>query len=128
MPGTCKAAMKFYQECLGGELTMQTFGESGQEVPEDYRQKIMHSELKVDNIHLMASDVMPGQSVNQGDSIVLSIQLTDVKEQETIFHQLAAGGTVTMPLQDTFWGARFGMLVDKFGIHWMLNCQTSPPN
>ncbi len=128
MPGTCKAAMKFYQECLGGELTMQTFGESGQEVPEDYRQKIMHSELKVDNIHLMASDVMPGQSVNQGDNIVLSIQLTDVKEQETIFNKLAAGGTVTMPLQDTFWGARFGMLVDKFGIHWMLNCQTSPPN
>lgn len=120
--GKCEEAMKFYKDAFGGELHMQTFGESPQEVPDDYKQKIMHAELKTDGIHLMASDTMPGHVVNNGDNITLSIGMTDLDEQAKLFHKLSAGGRVTMPLQDTFWGARFGMLIDKFGIHWMLNC------
>lgn len=120
--GTCEEAMKFYKDAFGGELHMQTFGESPQEVPDDYKKKIMHAELKADGIHLMASDTMPGHVVNNGDNITLSIGMTDLDEQGKLFHKLSAGGKVTMPLQDTFWGARFGMLIDKFGIHWMLNC------
>lgn len=123
-PGTSEAAMKFYQECLGGELTMQTFAQSGQEVPDDYKDKIMHSELKVEGIQIMASDTMSNHTIIPGDNITLSIQLTDLQEEETIFNKLAADGKVTMPLQDTFWGARFGMLIDQFGINWMLNCPT----
>ncbi len=71
---------------------------------------------------MMASDCPPEYSVMMGSNVILNIGLTDVQEQETIFNKLSKGGVVTMELQDTFWGARFGMLTDRFGVHWMLNC------
>lgn len=124
--GDCAEAMNYYKNILGGELNIQKFGDSPDPGPVETRDLVMHSELKVDNIHIMASDTMPGQKVDFGNNITLNISLTDEAEQTRIFDALVTGGRVTMPLQNTFWGARFGMLVDKFGNCWMLNC--SQPN
>jgi PhnB protein len=74
----------------------------------------------------MASDGMPGYVANPGNNISLDIDLNDLNEQARIFEALAKGGKVDMPLQDTFWGAKYGMLTDRYGIHWMLNCYKQP--
>jgi PhnB protein len=121
-PGTCEEALNFYKTCFGGEITsMQRFGDSPVESSEEHKQKIMHAEFKADGMFFMASDGMPGQPVPSGEMVTLSINLTDGAEQERIFNSLAEGGKVTMPLGETFWGAVFGMVTDKFGIPWMLN-------
>jgi PhnB protein len=123
-PGTCNDALNFYKDALSGTIvSKQTFGEAPGETEEKDKDRIMHSEFKSEGIEFMASDGMPGQPVNRGDMITLNIMLTDEKEQEKIFNNLADGGHIGMPLQDTFWGAKFGMVTDKFGINWMLNCE-----
>jgi PhnB protein len=70
----------------------------------------------------MASDAM-GHPVKTGTNVTLNVNFESVSDQEKIFNKLSKGGNITMPLQDTFWGARFGMLTDKFGINWMFNCE-----
>ncbi len=100
------------------------YSASPMEVPEAYQNKIMHCEFKADAIRFLAADVMLGHPVSHGNSVQLNINLDDTQEQESIFNKLAEGGKVDMALQDTFWGARFGMVTDKFGISWMLNCRT----
>lgn len=121
-PGNCEEALNFYKNCLGGEIgTLSRFGDSPVDAPEEHKNRVMHAEFKADGIFFMASDSMPEHPVGPGDMVTLSINLTDAQDQETIFNRLAEGGTVTMPLEKTFWGAMFGMVTDKFGIHWMLN-------
>lgn len=127
-PGTCREALNFYKDVFGGEiLSMQTFGEAPMESSEDQKDRIMHAQFKSDEIYFMASDGM-GESCsdNNGTQVSLSIDSSDEGEQEKIFNKLSEGGNITMPLQDTFWGAKFGMLVDKFGINWMFNCSKAP--
>ena len=123
--GNCEAAFKFYEKCLGGTI-VGIFRHAGtpseQQVPPEWRDKILHVSLKVGDGVLMASDVPPGYYVQpQGFSV--SIGLSDPGEAERIFHALEENGTVKMPIQETFWATRFGMLVDQFGIPWMINCQ-----
>ncbi|MBD1210342.1 MAG: VOC family protein [Ignavibacteria bacterium] len=122
--GTCKDALALYKEALGGEIvSLQTFGEAPTpNIPDDKKNNVMHAEFRAGDIYFMASDSMPEQPVILGNAVTLSISLDSLEEQESIFSKLSDGGAVTMPLQDTFWGARFGMLTDKFGINWMLNC------
>lgn len=124
-PGTCKDALAHYKEALGGDIvSLQTFGETpSPNIPEDKKNNVMHSEFRSGDIYFMASDSMQGQPLTSGDTVTLAIGLDSLEEQESIFSKLSDGGAVTMPLQDTFWGARFGMLTDKFGINWMLNCE-----
>jgi PhnB protein len=121
--GNCREAVEYYKTCFNGEIVnMQTFGESTGGDPANAN-KIMHAVLKAGSIYLMASDCPPGVSVHFGNNITLNIDFDDTSVQENIFNKLAEDGKVTMPLQDTFWGARFGMLTDKFGINWMTNCE-----
>lgn len=122
--GTCNDALALYKEALGGEIvSLQTFGEAPTpNIPDDQKNNVMHAEFRAGDIYFMASDSMPEQPVILGNAVTLSISLDSLEEQESIFSKLSDGGAVTMPLQDTFWGARFGMLTDKFGINWMLNC------
>ena len=120
--GNCEEAMNYYKKCLGGEIvSVMSFGESNMPIPEEAKNRIMHAELKADNIYIMASDGTPDKQVTIGDNYSLSINCTSEEEQENVFNKLVSGGKVTMPLQDTFWGAKFGMLTDKFGINWILN-------
>lgn len=123
--GTCKEALAHYKEALSGEIvSLQTFGETPQpNIPEEQKNNVMHAEFRAGDIYFMASDSMQGQPLTSGDTVTLAIGLDSLEEQESIFRKLSDGGAVTMPLQDTFWGARFGMLTDKFGINWMLNCE-----
>lgn len=124
--GNCEEAFAFYQSCFGGTISIvQRFGESPMPVPADFKDKIMHIELQASPVHLMGSDSSPKHQVVQGNGVTFNLAFDNLQEQEQIFTKLAAGGRVSMPLENTFWGSRFGMLTDKFGIHWMFNCQLS---
>lgn len=122
--GQCKAAFKFYEQCLGGKIeATMTYGESpmADQTPSEWRNKIMHASLIVGDEVLMGADGPPDQYEEpKGFSVQLAID--DPAETERIFHALAENGTVRMSLQETFWTVRFGMLVDQFGIPWMVNC------
>jgi len=120
--GQCKAALDFYAQAMGGEITaMSTFAEMPGETPPGAEDRIMHATFKAGDVTFMASDSMPGQVIPRSGPVALSLDFTDAEEQATVFHELAEGGEITMALQDMFWGARFGMVTDKFGIQWMLS-------
>jgi len=123
--GNCEEAFKFYEKCLRGkiEAMMSHAGTPAEEfVPSESRDKIMHARLVVGDAVLMASDALPGH-YKKPEGITVSLQIEDPSEAERIFTELAENGTVNMPIQQTFWAARFGMLVDQFGIPWMVNCE-----
>ncbi|MEG4458747.1 VOC family protein [Microcoleus sp. N9_A1] len=123
--GECKAAFKFYEQCLGGKIgDMMTYGDApmSEEIPSEQRDRIMHANLTVGGMLLMGSDTPPdGFKKPQGFSV--NLQFDDLVEAERIFQKLAENGTVKMPFQETFWSTRFGMLVDRFGTPWMINVQ-----
>jgi PhnB protein len=121
--GNCREAMTFYKEALGGELTIQSFGESPMETKPEHKDRVMHATLTSGEAILMASDGMPEQKVNFGNSVSISISASNPADGERIFNNLSAGGTVAMPWEKTFWGAMFGMCKDKFGIDWMVNVE-----
>jgi PhnB protein len=124
--GRCAEAFKFYERVLGGTIvTMQTHGNSpmADEVPPEWRERVLHARLEVgQQMVLMASDAPPDRyAAPQG--ITLSIGIETPQEAERIFNELSDGGTVTMPFGKTFWSPGFGMLIDRFGIPWMVNCE-----
>lgn len=119
--GGCKAAMEFYKSILGGELSMQTFGESGMPTPDEYKNHIIHARLENDTLTFMASDSGHAGPVKFGDNVSLSISGSDKNKLTEWFNKLSESGKVDMPLAKQFWGDTFGMLIDKFGIHWMVN-------
>jgi PhnB protein len=123
--GQCEAAFKFYEQCLGGRLG-GIFRYAGSpmadQVPPDWQDKVMHGTVTIGDQVLMGGDVAPvGYEEPRGFS--LSLQITDTAEAERIFDELARDGTVKVPLEETFWAARFGMVVDRFGIPWLINCE-----
>jgi PhnB protein len=122
--GQCEAAFKFYEQCLSGKIvTMLTHGSSpiAKEVPAAWQNKILHASLTVGDQVLMGADAPPEHYKKpQGFSVML--ELKDAAEAGRIFQALAENGTVQMPLQETFWAVRFGMLIDRFGVPWMINC------
>jgi PhnB protein len=123
--GECEAAFKFYAQCLGGRIeTMLTHEGTPAEahVPPEWRKKIMHARLTVGDMTLMGSDAPPGRQ-ERPSGFSVSLGIDDPAEAERVFHALAEDGTVRMPIQQTFWAARFGMLVDRFGTPWMVNCE-----
>lgn len=121
--GKCREALDFYKECFHGEVpTLSTFADAPGETDEKYKQNVMHSEFRAEGVFFMATDGMPGREAAVGDNISLTLDFADEGEQARVFEALSRGGKVMQPLEDTFWGAKFGMLVDRFGIQWMLNC------
>jgi PhnB protein len=123
--GRTEEAMKFYAEVLGAKVEIMRFGDSPMPAAPEHKNRVMHATVKTESITLMASDTMPGQPVQSGSSVHLSLNFTDKGEQQKAWDRLAAGGKVTMPLGDQFFG-RFGMLTDKFGTQWMLHFNTAP--
>jgi PhnB protein len=120
--GTCREAMTFYKECLGGNLTIQPVAGTPMETqsPADMKDKILHASLQKDNIVIMGSDMTyPGFIL--GNNVSLSINCSSEEEINTFFEKLSEGAQVLHPLADSFWGAKFGVLADKFGTRWMLN-------
>lgn len=119
--GNAREAMTFYQKCLDAELFLQSFEEAGFDAPAGSGERIMHARLTRGPAVLMASDTMPGSRFTAGNNFSVNIECESIPEIERLFAAFGDGGTVTMPLQDTFWGARFGMLTDRFGVQWMFN-------
>jgi PhnB protein len=123
--GQCEAAFKFYEKSLGGKIEAM-FTHAGtpaeQQTPPEWRDKILHARLTVGDNVLMASDAPP-DCYEEPKGFSVSLQINDPKEAERIFYALAENGKVQMAIQETFWAARFGMLVDQFGIPWMINCE-----
>ncbi|MBA4140155.1 MAG: glyoxalase/bleomycin resistance/extradiol dioxygenase family protein [Segetibacter sp.] len=120
--GNAEEVLNFYATALNGTiLSVQRYGDSPMPSDEDYKQKIIHARLTFDDNLIMISDTFKGQTVSTGGNIQLSVEVENEGEIDSLFNNMAEGGTVTMPLQGTFWGARFGMLKDKFGVNWMFN-------
>ena len=127
--GQCEEAFNFYKSVFGGEfVNISKFGEMPPQegmppISDEVKNRIMHMSLPISaETVLMGSDTMPGIHDHQvGNNISLSINTDSREEADLIFTGLSAGGKVSMPLADTFWGAYFGMWTDKFGINWMVN-------
>jgi PhnB protein len=121
--GNCREAMNFYAKGLGADVHLMTVGESPGNAAPEVADKIMHSRLTKGGLAiLMASDaIMQGPPLKAGSNFSVAIECESVDEIDAMFAALSEGGTVSMPLGDMFWGARFGMLIDKFGIQWMFN-------
>jgi PhnB protein len=121
--GNCREAMHFYRESIGGELRLQTLGDSPMcsQMPEPMKQSILHSTLTKGALVIMASDMVGENGLSKGNSVSLMLNCSSEEEIKTYYARLSAGGKPTHPLQDTFWGALFGDLTDKFGTHWLLN-------
>jgi PhnB protein len=122
--GNAAEALAFYGKAFGGEiLFQQTYGDNkmGGESGE-WNDKILHATFQAGSLSLMASDVMkPGDQVTPGTNTQLSLNFKHEEDIDRVFATLSEGANITMPLQDTFWGAKFGMLVDQYGINWMFN-------
>ena len=126
--GQCEAAFNFYAECLGGKLErLMRYAEAPDnacgELPAEYQQRVMHACLSVGDQLLMASDNAPPYVYEGIKGCSISLNVDSIAEAERLFAALAERGEVQMPLQETFWAARFGMLTDQFGVSWMVNCE-----
>jgi len=121
--GNCADAIDFYTACLNAQvLFKQTYGESPM-AQEGMNDKIMHTSIKIGDSVIMACDVPNEHWKSDQGNISLALGSDDVAAAEKMFHDMSDGGTVTMPMQETFWAERFGMLTDKFGVNWMFNCE-----
>ena len=125
--GRCEEAVRFYERCLGAKieaLTPYAGTPAEAHVPPELRDKILHARLSIGGSDLMASDAPPNRFEKpQGFSV--AVQTKDAAQAERVFQALAEGGRIEMPMQQTFWAARFGSVVDRFGIKWMINCDTA---
>ncbi len=123
--GDCEAAFKFYERSLGGKIValIPHAGTPAEtHVPPEWRNKIMHAKLQVGDEVLMGSDAPPDR-YEEPKGFSVTLQVEQPADAERMFNALAEKGKVTMPIQQTFWAARFGMLVDQYGIPWMVNCE-----
>ena len=120
--GNTRQVMTFYQRCLGGELSIMPFAEAPGDFPPEAKDRVMHARIVKDGaILVMASDTMPGHAFHQGNNFSISIDCQSPEEINRLFAAFSENAKITMPLQDAFWGARFGMLTDRFGVNWMFN-------
>ena len=128
--GNCEEAMNFYKECLGGTFESMKYFKDGPEemgghkLADDMKDKVMHMTWRFGGGNIvMASDGMD-QEESSG-KIKLSISMNDPDRMEEVFNKMVTGGQVIMAPEDTFWGAKFGMLTDKYGFTWMFNCEVN---
>jgi PhnB protein len=123
--GQCEAAFKFYEKCLGGKIiAMLTYGDTpaAGQVPAASKNKIAHARMTISDQVLMGSDAPPNES-EAAKGFKINLNVDTPAEAERLFHALVEGGKVQMPLEKTFWALKFGMLTDKFGVPWMINCE-----
>lgn len=123
--GNCNEAMNFYATTFGGAINFtMTWAESPMcdQVGPEFQDKIMHQSLTVGGTLLMGADAPPGR-FQTAQGIVVSIAVDTPEDADRVFAALSEGGSITMPIQETFWARRFGMCTDRFGIPWMVNCE-----
>ncbi len=121
--GQCEEAFKFYEKCLGGKIAFMLPHEGtpvADKVPAEWGKKILHATLNVGDDVLQGADASPNNYQTPGFSV--TINTNEPAEADRVFYALSENGTVRMPIQQTFWAVRFGMVTDRFGIPWMVNC------
>ena len=126
--GRCKEAFEFYAETFGGKIDAMIDHRGTpmeKHVPPEWLDKIMHARMTVGEWVLMGSDAPPDRYLGAPHGFSVHCGTTDPEDAKRVFSQLAEGGTVEMPIQPTFWSAQFGMLVDRFGIPWMVHCEAA---
>jgi PhnB protein len=125
--GNCREAIEFYKSALDAEvLFTQTVGESPMS-DMGPAENIMHCTIKVGQSTIMMSDDPRPDAASGGGNISLAIGLNDPARAKQVFDRLGSGGTTIMPLEKTYWAEAFGMLIDKFGVRWMVNCDAPRP-
>jgi PhnB protein len=124
--GKCRDAMTFYQQVLGGSLDISTYGQADPTAAPEDKDKVIHARLESGSTLIMASDSGRGMPVKDGDDVWLSLQCGAASEVDALYAKLSAGGQTSQPPHDAFWGTRFAMLVDRFGVQWMLNSDPLP--
>lgn len=123
--GQCEEAFKFYEQLLGGKIEAMITHEGSPaagHAPPEWGKKILHARMTFGESLLMASDAPPGH-YHKPQGFSINIAINDPVEAERVFRALEQGGTVSMPFQETFWAHRFGMVSDRFGVPWMINCE-----
>ena len=127
-PGTCGEAFRRYASLCGGEIVhMLTYAESplAREVPQEWRDKVWFARLRAGGLDVTGGDALPRDyETPRGFSLVLGVANAD--EADRVFVGLAEGGEVIMPLQATYWSPRYGLVRDRFGIRWEINCDAEP--
>ena len=119
--GKARQAAELYRDVFGGDLSLNTYGESGM-APPGYEDKVMHGQLETPaGYTLMVSDAPPGMETSGGSDISVSLSGDDADDLRGYFAKLSDGGTVTVPLEKQMWGDEFGMCTDRFGVQWMVN-------
>jgi PhnB protein len=122
--GSCREAMTFYGKCFQADPKFTHFSAGPPDLPAVVKtapDRILHAELTSGPVVLMASDVLPGIPFQRGNNFSICIDFETQPEMERLFAALSENGEVTMPLHDAFWGGRFGMLTDQFGVSWMFS-------
>ncbi|GJM32407.1 MAG: VOC family protein [Saprospiraceae bacterium] len=121
--GNCREAMTFYNDCLGGTLTLQTIGESpiSEKIPGTMKNAILQATLKKGALVLLATDMVNGRGLKKGNSVSLLLECSSEEEIRRVYYKLSEGGKTVHRLEETFWGALFGGLTDKYGNQWLLN-------
>jgi PhnB protein len=123
--GQCEEAFHFYEKCLGGAITFMMRYEgspmSGQ-VPTEWAKKILHAGLASGDGVMEGCDAMPGQ-YKKPQSFCVMLRPKDTAQADRIFNALSEGGTVQIPIAETFWALRFGMVIDRYGVPWLVNCE-----
>jgi PhnB protein len=121
--GNCREAMLFYKHCLGGQLKLQTMGESpmAANLPEGMREAIVHCTLVKDGFVLMGSDMVDDEGLKKGNNVSLMLDCSSETEIRELFENLSEGGTARHPVHSSFFGALFGDLTDKYGNQWLLH-------
>ena len=127
--GNCEEALQFYRQCMGGEIvTLMRYEGSPMDTPQlpaEWKKKVMHATFETQGARFMASDTMPGEPKPSyaGFAMSLFVPGKDAEPARKAFDALAQGGQVTMPFAPPFWGGHFGMLVDRFGVPWMVSSE-----
>ncbi len=128
--GNCAAAMKFYEKVLGGKITVMMTGAQtpmADQISKEFLDRVMNAQLLLPGGGLLyAGDTPPHLPYEGIKGVNITLNYDSVEEAESIFQALAEGGTVTMPFSPTFWAKKFGMLIDKFGVSWIINGELTP--
>jgi PhnB protein len=122
--GNCREAMAFYRNCFGGTLTLQTVGDSPgtDQLPGPMKRIILQATLVNDQLVLVGSDLVGDQGLITGNAVSLMLRCGNEGELKSYYEKLLSGGTEIHPPENTFWGALFGVLQDRYGLQWMLSC------
>ncbi|MAP81349.1 MAG: hypothetical protein CL526_09705 [Aequorivita sp.] len=120
--GNCQEAFNFYQAIFGGEIkNIETYENKAIDIPENYRTKWQHAELRSNSFTILGYDASPDTPLTDGTNMHLGVDMDTAENAKSTFETLAKGGKIHTSFQKTSWGAQYGRCTDKYGINWMIN-------